>query len=97
MQSLNEIKQNLNNKKSFLRDKYKINRLGIFGSYVRGEQKQESDIDVLVEYEEAPSLITLIELENYLSEALGLKVDLVTRKGIKDQLKSYILGEVEYL
>ncbi len=97
MLSLNEIRQSLSTQKSILQKKYKINRLGIFGSYVRGEQKQESDLDVLIDYEEVPSLITLIEIENHLSELLGVKVDLVTRKGIKPQLRSYILEEVVYL
>jgi len=97
MQSLDEIKKSLINQKILLREKYKINRLGIFGSYVRGEQKKESDLDVLIDYEEVPSLITLIELENHLSNVLGLNVDLVTRKGIKPQLRSNILEEVVYL
>ena len=97
MLSLNEIKQSLITQKSILQKNYKINRLGIFGSYVRGDQKQESDLDVLIDYEEVPSLITLIEIENHLSELLGIKVDLVTRKGIKPQLRSYILEEVIYL
>jgi len=97
MLSLDEIKQSLTAQKSILQNKYKINRLGIFGSYVRGEQKSESDLDILIDYEEAPSLITLIEIENQLSELLGMKVDLVTHKGIKPQLRSYILEEVVYL
>ena len=97
MLSLDEIKQSLITQKSILQKNYKINRLGIFGSYIRGEQKQESDLDVLIDYEEVPSLITLIEIENHLSELLGVKVDLVTRKGIKPQLRNYILKEVVYL
>ena len=60
MQSLDEIKRELLAQKFILQKKYKINSLGIFGSYVRGAQKQGSDLDVLVDYEEAPSLITLI-------------------------------------
>ncbi len=97
MQSLDEIKHSLTAQKPMLQNKYKINRLGIFGSYVRGEQKSESDLDILIDYEEAPSLFTLIEIENQLSELLGMKVDLVTRKGIKPKLRSYILEEVVYL
>jgi len=97
MRSLDEIKQRLTAHKSMLQSKYKINRLGIFGSYVRGEQEDESDLDILIDYEEAPSLITLIEIENQLSDLLGVTVDLVTRKGIKPQLRKYILEEVVYL
>lgn len=97
MRSLDEIKKRLSNQKPMLQKKYKINSIGVFGSYIRGEQKQESDLDVLIDYEEVPSLITLIELENYLSELLEVNVDLVTRRGIKPQLRSYILEEVVYL
>lgn len=97
MKALNEIKKNLSKQKSFLKKKYNVSRLGIFGSYVRGDQRQESDLDVLIDYEVTPSLITLIELEYYLSEVIGLKVDLVTTKGIKSQLKDYIIKEVVYI
>ena len=97
MKTLNEIKLSLSIQKTMLLKKYKVNRLGIFGSYVRGEQQQDSDLDVLIDYEEPPSLITLIELEYYLSEVIGVKVDLVTNNGIKPQLKDYILKEVVYI
>jgi predicted nucleotidyltransferase len=97
MKTLNEIKLSLSIQKTMLLKKYKVNRLGIFGSYVRGEQQQDSDLDVLIDYEDPPSLVTLIELEYYLSEVIGVKVDLVTTKGIKPQLKDYILKEVVYI
>ena len=97
MKTLNEIKLSLSIQKTMLLKKYKVNRLGIFGSYVRGEQQQDSDLDVLIDYEDPPSLVTLIELEYYLSEVIGVKVDLVTNNGIKPQLKDYILKEVVYI
>lgn len=53
-------------------------KVGIFGSFARGEYKKGSDIDILIEFKETPSLLTLIKLENELSEILGIKVDLVT-------------------
>lgn len=97
IKTLDGIKQILTQQKLVLQEKYKVNQLGVFGSYVRGDQKQESDVDILIDYEEAPSLITLIELEYYLGEVLDLKVDLVTQKGIKPQLRESILAEVVYL
>ena len=97
MQSFNEIRQSLLSQKPILQKKYKISSLGIFGSYARSEQNQDSDLDILIDYDEVPSLITLVELKNYLSELLGVSVDLVTRRGIKPQLRSYILEEVVYL
>ena len=60
-------------------------KVGIFGSFARGENKKGSDIDILVEFKEAPSLLTLIKLENDLSEILGVKVDLVTTGALKNK------------
>ena len=60
-------------------------KVGIFGSFARGDNKKASDIDILVEFKEAPSLLTLIKLENDLSEILGVKVDLVTTGALKNK------------
>ena len=60
-------------------------KVGIFGSFARGDNKMGSDIDILVEFKEAPSLLTLIKLENDLSEVLGIKVDLVTTGALKNK------------
>jgi len=95
--SFDEICQNLSAQKTMLTERYKLSALGIFGSYTRSEQNSDSDLDVLIDYEEAPSLFTLIELEYHLSELLGINVDLITRKGIKPQLRRSILEEVVYL
>ena len=81
MKSLEEIKNTLTKQKQELRQKYRIAEIGIFGSYVRGEQKKQSDVDLLVKFEE-PSNLTLLDfirLENYLGEILGVKVDLVEK------------------
>jgi predicted nucleotidyltransferase len=74
--------------------KYKVSYLGIFGSYVRGEQEPESDLDILVEFEEAPSFFEYIRLEDYLSEILGVKVDLVMKSALKPAIGKHILEEV---
>lgn len=95
MKTLPEIKHLLAQHKPMLVKKYHINRLGVFGSYVRGEQQAKSDLDILIDYDDAPTLLTLIELEYYLSDVMGVKVDLVTAKGIKRQLKDGILKEVD--
>ncbi|MCX6326136.1 MAG: nucleotidyltransferase family protein [Bacteroidia bacterium] len=60
-------------------------KVGIFGSFARGDNNKGSDIDILVEFKEAPSLLTLIKLENDLSEILGVKVDLVTTGALKNK------------
>jgi predicted nucleotidyltransferase len=60
-------------------------KVGIFGSFARGDNKKGSDLDILVEFKESPSLLTLIKLENDLSEILGIKVDLVTTGALKNK------------
>ena len=60
-------------------------KVGIFGSFARGDNKKGSDIDILVEFKDAPSLLTLIKLENDLTEILGVKVDLVTTGALKNK------------
>lgn len=82
--TLKEIKTILENLKPELVKKYKIKEIGVFGSWVRGEQKKNSDIDILVEFEENAgiSLFDFIEIEDYLRKKVGIKVDLV-EKSIK--------------
>jgi len=60
-------------------------KVGIFGSYARGDNKKDSDIDILVKFKESPSLLTIVKLENDLSEILGVKVDLVTTGALKNK------------
>ena len=82
-----------------VKQRYHGQRLGIFGSFVRGEQTESSDIDVLVEFDPAArfGLLTFCELENELSDLLNLKVDLVMKKGLKPRIGERILAEVVYL
>jgi len=87
MEDLNEIKKKI---KSILKKKG-IVRAGIFGSYARGEQKKNSDIDILIEFND--SLLTLVGIEMELERALKKKVDLLTYKGIHPLLKKIILKE----
>ena len=64
---------------------YNVLKVGIFGSFARGENTKGSDLDILVEFKDSPSLLTLIKLENQLSEILGIKVDLVTTGALKNK------------
>lgn len=99
MKTIDEIKQVLQDQKPYLSDKYGVVEIGVFGSYVRGEQHPDSDLDVLIELENPPriSLLGLVNLENYLSELLGLKVQTAIKKNLKPRLEAYILQEVEML
>ena len=74
--------------------RYRVAALGLFGSYLRGTQRADSDLDVLVTFHEAPSLLRLIELENYLTDLLGVKVDLVLRDSLKPHIGRRVLAEV---
>jgi predicted nucleotidyltransferase len=78
-----------------LQERYGVRTLGMFGSYVRGEQRPQSDVDLLVEFDERPlTLIQVIALEQYLSDLLGVKVDLVEKKTLKPAIGRHILQEV---
>ncbi len=77
-----------------LRERYGVESLGLFGSYVRDEARKRSDLDVLVEYVSAPSLFELIDLEERLTQLLGVKVDLVMKTGLKPAIGRQILSEV---
>ena len=86
---LNELRQRL----PTLAERYGVETLEVFGSYVRAEQKADSDLDVLVTFEEAPSLLTFIAIEYYLSDELGVKVDLVMKDSLKPAIGKVILNE----
>ena len=96
MKSLAEIKKSLADHKAELGQNFKVKEIGIFGSYVRGEQKKESDVDVLVTFEETAnlSLLDFVSLENYLSDLLGVKVDLVEKQVLKPRIGRHVLEEV---
>ena len=81
----------------FLRDKYGIRQIGIFGSYMRGEQKRKSDLDILVDFEKTVSFFEFLALEGELSRLTGKKVDLVMKTSLKPGIGKHILSEVVYL
>lgn len=82
--------------KDYLRQEYKVREVGIFGSYAKNEQNRGSDLDVLVEFYE-PVGLGYFELKDFLEDVLKINVDLVTKMGIKPQVKDKILKEVIYL
>lgn len=97
MKNLNKIRQVLSVQKKSLCEKYQITELGVFGSYARGEQTEASDVDILVNYEVAPTFVMLVELRDYLSEFFGLKVDIVTKNGLKSRIRDLVLAEAIYV
>ena len=77
-----------------LRAKFHVQYLGLFGSYVHGSPRRSSDLDVLVDFAEEPSLFEFIELESYLSALLGVRVDLVMKSTLKPLIGRRILNQV---
>jgi hypothetical protein len=79
-----------------IRRRYKVKSLGVFGSYVLGAPRKGSDLDVLVEFnDDSLSLLKYVELEHYLSELVGVKVDLVEKSTLKPRIGRHILATVK--
>ena len=95
--SASEILHILNGLKQEVRQRYKAKIKGIFGSYVRDEEKKESDIDVLVEFDEGANLLDLTGLSLFLEEKLNCRVDVVPESAIRKEIKDSILNEAAYL
>ena len=97
IQTLAEIKVRLHEEKPYLYEKYGVTEIGVFGSYVRGEQKPDSDIDILIELTDPPriDLLDLVELEYYLSDLLGRKADVAIKKNLRKRIGQRILNEVQ--
>ena len=74
---------------------FHVRTLEVFGSYVRGEERKNSDLDLLVTFDEVPTLFMFVALENYLSDSLGIKVDLVMKDSLKPAIGKYILEEAQ--
>lgn len=98
MKNIDEIKEILNLSKVKIRNQFKAEIIGIFGSYVRGEQKRGSDLDILVKFYEGATLFEFIDLAIFLEKKLGIKkVDIVPYDTIREEIKEKILKETVYL
>ncbi|MBM4306250.1 MAG: nucleotidyltransferase family protein [Deltaproteobacteria bacterium] len=93
MKTLDEIRTIIRQHREFLAEKYGVAVVGVFGSYVRGEQKGQSDIDLLVDILRPISLFELVGAEIYLSEVLSVKVDLIPKRDVREELREIILAE----
>ena len=92
-----KIKKTLLSHKQELDKRFHIKEIGIFGSYVRNEQKKESDVDILVEFKKPLGLLEFLDAQEFLEQLLKLRVDLVTKKALKPYIGKHILEEVVYL
>lgn len=84
-------------KKAYLEETYHIRSIGLFGSCRRGEEHEGSDVDILVEFSEVPGIFGFLRLEDYLSEILGRKVDLVEESALKPRIGRRVRKEVLYI
>ena len=87
----------IRNKKPEMESRYGVQRLGLFGSYVRGRQRKKSDIDILVTFNRDIDLFDFLDLRTYLESQLQAKVDLVMETALKPAIGKRILSEVEYV
>ncbi len=93
MKELEEIKGMLASRKELLTERYFVKEISIFGSFVREENTASSDIDILVDFYRPISLFSFLDLENYLNELLGIRVDLVSKKSLKPFIGKRIMEE----
>ena len=93
-QEVSEIIDLLRLNMPLLSHSYNVQTMGIFGSYARGESNAASDLDILVEFSQTPTLFEFVRLQRTLSEMVGAEVDLVMKSGLKPVLGKQILAEV---
>jgi|Deesub1362B_J571_1020462.scaffolds.fasta_scaffold01367_4 hypothetical protein len=98
MKSLEEVVSEIKKNEEIIKKKFKVGEIGVFGSVVRGEETEKSDIDIIVEFEsEGKNFDNYMELKFFLEELLGASVDLVSKSAIRERLRSKILEEVVYV
>jgi len=92
-----QILETLQSLKHEVHKRYKAELKGIFGSYTRGEARKDSDIDILVEFRKGATLLDLSGLGNFLEGKLGRKVDVVSQRAVREELRSNIYRDMVYL
>lgn len=97
MKTKEEILKILKDELPYLNKKYNVKKLGLFGSYSRGEQTPKSDIDILLEFEKPIGFFKFIELEDHRTEKLGTKVELVTDDALKPLMRPYVMESIVYV
>jgi predicted nucleotidyltransferase len=97
MMDKKEIIEIIQKRKSELTMRYGVKRLGLFGSYVKNQQRKKSDVDIIVQFSRDIDLFDFVDLREYLESQLNAKVDLVMESALKPNLGKRILAEVEYV
>ncbi len=97
MTKLDEIKEIIKKSKPLVKKEYKVKKIGVFGSCVKNNNTKKSDLDILVDFEDAISLLKFVRLENYLQGLLKIKIDLVFSGNLRPEIRDTILDEVIYI
>ena len=97
MQRTDDILDSLRQAKPELAASFKVHEIGLFGSVIRGEQREDSDIDILVDLPEGADLLDLIGLGQFLEERLRHRVDVVPKASLREEIRERVLKEVRYL
>ena len=97
MNSKEEILEALSGLTPELRKNYKVERIGLFGSFARQEQRPDSDIDLLVDFSDDADLFDVAELKYFLEEKLDHRVDIVPARALRDELRKAVLADVSYV
>ena len=94
---LNYLKKKLKSLKPEINKRFKVKRIGIFGSIIKGKVRKSSDVDILVDFSKTIDLFDFVALEKYLAEQTGSKIDLVSLKALRPEFKDTILKKVVYI
>jgi predicted nucleotidyltransferase len=97
MKTKAEVLEILEKDFSYLKKAFHVEKVGLFGSYARGEQAEESDLDLMIEFEKTPDFLELSDLEEHLSDLVGFKVEIVTPGGLKNRVKHNIMKDMEFV
>jgi predicted nucleotidyltransferase len=93
MRNIDEIKHDLSLLKNIIHKEYGVSKIEVFGSYVRGESREDSDLDVLVDFDRKVDLLDVSGLRIFLSQRMGINVDVVLKRSVRPELKEIILAE----
>ncbi len=97
MNDIEELKRIIVKYKHELEKEYGVKEIGVFGSYVKNEETNASDLDILIDFHSSIDLLSFVHLKNYLSDLLKINVDLVMKKALKPKIGERILNEVVYI
>ncbi len=97
MKTKAEVLEILEKDLPYLKKVFHVGKIGLFGSYARQEQTEESDLDLMVEFQKTPDFLELSDLEDHLSDLVGFKVEIVTPGGLKDRVKQNIMEDMEFV